>query len=312
MEFGLKLLRMNKVAVFGGLGNQMFQYALAISMDADGRPTQICIDDFLINRHYQGFELIKAFNVPLPISDRIKASVMGKVRPLFIDRSTGFVKSALARLLTCNSNVYREKQEYCFDPEVLSQQKSFLVGTWQSPKYFENQEQLIREVFNFNTPSDRTNLQVSNEIANSNAVAVHVRRGFYHEPALARSRMLIEPYDYYYRAFDIICQQVTDPVFYVFSDDIEWAKREFRGDNFIFVSHNTGPNSYLDMYLMSLCKHFVIANSAFSWWPAWLSSNKDKIVIAPKPWARAVDCPSIYPSEWLAIDVLNHTMELVS
>ena len=302
---------MNRVAIFGGLGNQMFQYALAISMDANGIPTKISVNDFLLNRHYQGFELVKAFNVPLPIFDRMKASIMTKVRPLFVDTNPGFVKDTLSRLLLKGNNVFQEKMEYHYDEEVLRQSSSFLIGTWQSPRYFESQQQLIREVFNFNKPHDDINMQMSGEIANSSAVAVHVRRGFYLEPTLTRSRMVIDSSDYYYKAFDVISEQVDNPVFYVFSDDIEWAKRNLRGRKFVFVSHNKGANSYLDMYLMSLCKHFIIANSAFSWWPAWLSSNENKIVVLPKPWIRETDCPSIYPNNWLAVSVLSDQMQLV-
>ncbi|OOG68952.1 alpha-1,2-fucosyltransferase [Algoriphagus sp. A40] len=302
---------MNRVAIFGGLGNQMFQYALAISMDAEGIPTKISVSDFLLNRHYQGFELIKAFDVPLPILDRVKASAMSKFRPLFVDTNTGFIKNAIKKLFLNNRNVYQEKMEYHFDEEVFRQAYSFLVGTWQSPKYFETQQQLIREVFNFNKPHDDLNLQLSSDISSSNAVAVHVRRGFYLEPTLTSSRMVIDSSDYYYKAFDIISNQVKNPVFYVFSDDIEWAKKNFKGKNFVFVSHNKGANSYLDMYLMGLCRHFIIANSAFSWWPAWLSSNDDKLVVIPKPWVRESDCPSIYPSEWLTIDVLTDRMQMV-
>jgi len=303
---------MNRVAIFGGLGNQMFQYALAISMDANGIPTKISVNDFLLNRHYQGFELVKAFNVPLPIFDRMKASIMTKVRPLFVDTNPGLVKNTLSRLFLKGNNIFQEKMEYNYDEEVLRQSSSFLIGTWQSPRYFESQQQLIREVFNFNKPHDDINMQMSGEIANSNAVAVHVRRGFYLEPTLTRSRMVIDSSDYYYKAFDVISEQVDNPVFYVFSDDIEWAKRNLRGRKFVFVSHNKGANSYLDMYLMSLCKHFIIANSAFSWWPAWLSANENKIVVLPKPWIRETDCPSIYPNNWLAVSVLNNQMQLVS
>lgn len=302
---------MNRVAIFGGLGNQMFQYALAISMDASGIPTKISINDFLLNRHYQGFELVKAFNVPLPIFDRVKTSVMTKVRPLFVDTNPGFVKDTLSKLFLSSSNVFQEKIEYHYDEEVLRQRNAFLLGTWQCPRYFESQQQLIREVFEFNKPYDDINMQMSEEISSCNAVAVHVRRGFYLEPTLTRSRMVIDSSDYYYKAFDVIAEQVDNPVFYVFSDDIEWAKRNLKGRNFVFVSHNTGANSYLDMYLMSLCKHFVIANSAFSWWPAWLSTNEDKVVVLPKPWIRESNCPSIYPSNWLAINVLNEQLQLV-
>lgn len=302
---------MNRVAIFGGLGYQMFQYALAISMDAEGIPTKISVGDFLLNRHYQGFELIKAFDVPLSLLDRVKVSLMTKLRPIFVDTNTDFIKNTITNLFLNETNVYHEKMEYYFDEEVFCQRNSFLIGTWQSAKYFETQQKLIKEVYNFNKPHDDINIQVSSEISASNAVGVHVRRGFYIEPTLTKSKMVIDSSDYYYKAFDIISQNVDNPIFYVFSDDIEWAKNNLKGRNFVFISHNKGSNSYLDMYLMSLCQHFIIANSAFSWWPAWLSPNEDKIVIIPKPWIRESECPSIYPNNWLAIDVLTDRMQMV-
>lgn len=288
----------------------MFQYALAISMDAEGIPTKISVNDFLLNRHYQGFELLKAFDVPMPIVDRWRASLMSRVRPLLMNAGSGLVKNTLSKLLLSSSNEFHEKLEYQYDEEVMQQRDSHLIGTWQCPKYFESQQQLIREVFNFNKPHDDLNLKFSTEIAASNAVAVHVRRGFYLEQSMSRSHMVIDSSDYYYKAFDLISQQVKNPVFYVFSDDIAWAKRNLKGGRFVFVSHNRGANSYLDMYLMSLCKHFVIANSAFSWWPAWLAPNQDKVVVVPKPWVRESDCPSIYLGNWQAIDVLDNQMEV--
>ena len=113
---------MNRVAIFGGLGNQMFQYALAISMDAEGIPTKISVNDFLLNRHYQGFELVKAFNVPLPIFDRVKASIMTKVRPLFVDTNPGLVKNTLSKWLLKGNNISPEFfifDRYLAEPEVF-------------------------------------------------------------------------------------------------------------------------------------------------------------------------------------------------
>ncbi len=302
---------MNRVAIFGGLGNQMFQYALAIAMDAGGIPTKISVSDYLLNRHYQGFELLKAFNVPIPIEDRVRVFAINQVRPMLLDVNMSAVRALVKKMLVKKKNLYKEKEEYGYDEGVFEQNSAFLVGTWQSFKYFESQNELIREVFNFNKPIDTVNLTIAGEILKKNAVAVHVRRGDYMKPELAESRMVIDLLDYYDKAFKLMREYVENPVFYVFSDDIKWARENFKGSNFVFLSHNTGANSYLDMYLMTLCKHFIIANSSFGWWGAWLAENRQKKVIMPFPWVRNSSSEGIYPEGWTVLGVNSNKTELV-
>jgi len=294
---------MNKVAIYGGLGNQMFQYALAIAMDASGIPTRISVNDYLVKRHYQGFELLRAFNVAIPIRDRFRIYVMNRLRPVFVDVSNTWIKNIMTKIVISNSNVYREVKDFYYDENVFEQESAYLVGNWQSIKYFESQKKLIKEVFNFNKPHDLFNLKFASEIENRNSVAVHVRRGDYTKPELAGSRMIYDSLSYYYQAFSIINTTFDKPIFYIFSDDIKWAKENFKGFNFVFVSHNQGSKSYLDMYLMTLCKHFIIANSSFSWWAAWLADSPMKKVIMPRLWIKKMDCSSIQPEGWIALDI---------
>ncbi|REG76920.1 alpha-1,2-fucosyltransferase [Algoriphagus antarcticus] len=303
---------MNRVAIYGGLGNQMFQYALAIAMDASGIPTRISVNDYLVNRHYQGFELLKAFNVAIPIRDRFRIYAMNRLRPILVDVNISLVKSITTKLLISSSNVYKEPMEFSYDENVFEQESSYLVGTWQSLKYFESQKKLIKEVFNFNKPRDPFNLKFVNDIESRNSVAVHVRRGDFTKPELSDSRMLYDSLNYYHEAFTIINDSVDNPVFYIFSDDIQWAKENFKGFNFVFVSHNKGSKSYLDMYLMSLCQHFIIANSSFSWWAAWLADNPGKKVIMPRLWVNKMDCSSIYPEDWISLDVNSVKSSILS
>jgi hypothetical protein len=302
---------MNRVAIFGGLGNQMFQYALAIAMDASGIPTKISVNDYLLNRHYQGFELLKAFNVPIPIGDRLRVFAMNRVRPMLLDLDIPYAQDLIRRIFTKSRNVYREAQEYSYDEKVFEQESAFLVGAWQSISYFESQHLLIKEVFNFNKPKDIVNLSIASEIRKNNSVAVHIRRGDFTNPELAESRMVIDSLSYYREALKLIYESVDNPIFYIFSDDIKWAKENFKGSKFIFLSHNKGTNSYLDMYLMTLCKHFIIANSSFSWWGAWLAENKQKKVIMPLPWVKNLDCNGIYPKGWTALEIKSQKQELV-
>lgn len=302
---------MNRVVIYGGLGNQMFQYALAIVMDANGIPTKISVTDYLLNRHYQGFELLKAFNVPIPIRDRVKVFAVKKIRPLFLDMNTTFLKYIVKKIISDQHHVFNEVKEFGYDENVFEQKSSLLVGTWQCFKYFESQEYLIREVFNFNKPKDTVNMKIAYEIQNKNAIAVHVRRGDFTNPRMANRRTVIDSAHYYDKAFELINNTIENPVFYVFSDDIKWAKQKFKGVNVVFVSNNYGPNSYLDMYLMSLCKHFIIANSSFSWWGAWLSTNKAKTVIMPSPWIKNVDCSGLYPKDWIVLETSSSSIDLL-
>lgn len=302
---------MNRVAIFGGLGNQMFQYALAIVMDSNGIPTKISVNDYLLNRHHHGFELLKAFNVPIPIRDRMKVYVVSKARQVFVDVNLVYVRRLISKIFSTSKYMFNETMEYSFDERVFEQENSLLIGTWQCFKYFESQEDLIREVFNFNKPIDPLNLKLSKEIKSVNAIAVHVRRGDFLNPGMSNRRIIIDSKDYYQNAFDIMSNSVENPVFYVFSDEISWAKQNFKGENFKFISHNIGSNSYLDMYLMSLCKHFIIANSSFSWWAAWLAENKKKKVIIPSPWIKGSNCKGLYPKDWVVLESQPEPLELI-
>lgn len=120
-------------------------------------------------------------------------------------------------------------------------------------------------------------------MSRENSVSVHIRRGDY----LLRKHSKIHglcSLEYYLQAIQFIKSKSKDPVFYFFSDDIPWARENFCNPSYKFVDCNSGSNSCLDLYLMSQCKHNIIANSTFSWWGAWLNRNKEKIVVAPSVW----------------------------
>jgi hypothetical protein len=98
---------------------------------------------------------------------------------------------------------------------------------------------------------------------------------------------------------DYIQSKIESLQYYVFTDDKEWVRENFQLDNAVYVQHNTGRNSWQDMYLMSRCKHNIIANSSFSWWGAWLNTHPDKIVVAPKKWWRLFENDDVVPEIWV-------------
>lgn len=304
---------MNKVVIFGGLGNQMFQFALAISMDSLGIPTKISVNDFIFQEHYQGFELIKAFDIPVCFDDRFRVIYVSKLlRPIFVKSKLSFLSHVAKKVLYKQNKVYLEKNEFDFDTSIYSLKDSYLIGGWKSTSYFESQKSLIQEVFNFKKPTDDTNLSVSKKIESCNAVAVHIRRGNYSDPDLNQNRILLDESDYYEKAFNYIRKQVESPKFFIFSDDPDWVRLNCNKEDCFVISHNTGAKSYLDMYLMSRCKHFIIANSSFSWWPAWLSNNPEKIVVSPDSWESMDPKKSILEKDWKVIPVCAKKTELVA
>lgn len=295
---------MNKVSIFGGLGSQMFQFALAIVLDVEGIPTKISIRNFFVDNHHQGFELSKVFSVPLRPIDKVKIFLLKWGAPFWKLKLVRWFMSKVINLYNRFDNPkFHEKQEFIFDPLVFDQKNSMIIGTWQSEGYLIKHHNLIKEVFNFNKPKDYKNSILSKEILNSNSVAIHIRRGDYTSLEWKSSHMVINDPKYYMDSIAKLRSKLDNPIFYFFSDDILWIKNNFKGQDFVFVSHNKSGNSYIDMYLMSLCKHFIIANSTFSWWAAWLSNSPDKLVIMPEPWLKNIQTPGIYPESWWAVPV---------
>ncbi len=139
------------------------------------------------------------------------------------------------------------------------------------------------------------------------AVSVHVRGGDYRDPQSQNRFGDVCTPEYYRQAIRRVRERVSDPVFFVFSDDPDYA-REMLGElgDAVYVTHNTGPESYRDMQLMSRCRHHIIANSSFSWWGAWLDPRADKTVYAPARWLNnnpTITSESILPDEWIKIAV---------
>jgi hypothetical protein len=182
---------------------------------------------------------------------------------------------------------------------------SFVKGNFQSDKYFKSIESLIKDEFKFTIQLDVENLKWKNEILNTNAVSIHIRRGDYISLKQNVNKFAQIPISFYKSAISEIAQKVHNPVFFVFSDDIKWVKENLISDaplHFI-ENNNTVQTSHFDMQLMSLCKHNIICNSTFSWWSAWLNANPHKIVIAPQNWFSDVSINSqdIIPDEWIKL-----------
>jgi Glycosyl transferase family 11 len=166
-----------------------------------------------------------------------------------------------------------------------------------------NREKLLGEL-SLREPPDSANQKYLDEIRGSEAVSIHVRRGDYvTDPYVARVLGTCT-LEYYQAAIDLVRQRVKSPVFYIFSDDLQWARQNLAvPEPRQFISHNCNQRDWEDLRLMSACKHFVIANSSFSWWGAWLSTNPDKLAITPKRWFadQKYSDRDVVPTSWVRV-----------
>jgi hypothetical protein len=269
----------------GGLGNQMFQYALCQSFVGKGVKVKLDISKFRAGHLHNGYELERIF----------------RLQERYCSRSERAVVKSLSKVLhVLFKHPYKEKREWQWvhHPEVNNIRFGFLKGYWQSEKYFSASASIIRAKFRFPVLTDERNRAVQDAIANNNAVSLHIRRGDYLRPDMGCSLDI----EYYRNAMALTNEQVIDPYYFIFSDDIEWARENIHDSRAMFIDWNTGPNSFVDMQLMSLCSHNIIANSSFSWWGAWLNRNPSKLVIAPGQWMPGMkDNGDVLPENWTPI-----------
>ncbi|MFN8260295.1 MAG: alpha-1,2-fucosyltransferase [Chitinophagales bacterium] len=293
------------VQLRGGLGNQMFQYAFGRYLSLKRNTTLVLDTSFLQSKlpikrlaTQMQYEL-HIFNVQAALKTNLFSSNM-LLYPL--------AKAEYMIREKINSRRYQlvRETDFPFHPEFLHiDDNSYLIGNFQSEQYFKQVEQDIRKDFSFNHEMDHENLQWKNKIEQCNAVSLHVRRGDYLSIAKNAQKFAAVPLSYYQQAVKLIGNQMPDAQFFIFSDDIGWVKENLKIDAKVhFVQNNhTKAAAYMDMRLMSLCRHNIIANSTFSWWAGWLNGYPDKIVISPAKWFEdsSINSKDIYPSEWIKL-----------
>lgn len=288
------------VILSGGLGNQMFQYAAGRALSLKLQ-TELSIDTFLLRKKtkttIRNFELI-VFNTKVKENSPLKNRL--------ITKSFYFLnKYGLKKPIFEVFNIFRDKKAQNFDSRFENLSKnSTLFGYFQNENYFQAISSDLKKDFEFIVPFDDKNAEIAKEITSTPSVSVHIRRGDYLNPNI---NLAVLQTDYYQKAIAHIREKIANPVFYIFSDDIHWAKLnlDLSETNHTFIDWNTGNESFRDMQLMSLCRHNIIANSSFSWWAAWLNSNPQKIVIAPAIWYKnetSNDYPKGFiPEKWIIL-----------
>lgn len=163
----------------------------------------------------------------------------------------------------------------------------------------------IRKAFTFNPRlSNKKTKEMSEQIDHDeNAVSIHVRRGDYLEPKYWKTTGCVCQLPYYLNAIAEMNKRISQPSYYVFSDDIAWVKENLPLPKAFFIDWNKGTESWQDMMLMSRCRHHIICNSTFSWWGAWLNPRENKTVIMPERWFRHCETPDICPDKWIKVPI---------
>ena len=290
------------IKIQGGLGNQMFQYAFA-SIFVKKINTNVLLDNSFFNRVEKElgftpriFELKHFNNLYTVASDKEVKSFYHLSKIHKIKRKLGLNYP----------KIYNESS-FDFQTAVLSiKSPVYLIGYFQSYKYFIGYEDFIRQLFSFPVDTlDEVNKELLVKIKSSNTIAIHIRRGDYVSDKSTAEYHGSCSLDYYLEAIKLLTSENKDFTLIFFSDESDWVVEQFKDLPYskIFVHHNKGDNSWKDMLLMSSCHHNVIANSSFSWWAAWLNRNREKIVIAPKEWFKTKDLNAqiVLPEEWMKL-----------
>lgn len=271
--------------IMGGYGNQMFQYALARELLYRGKEVKADFSYYMDTplddtKRNSARETLFA---DLPVAeDEIVQAILQKNEKL---------RWKLANRIGLLSNyapVYVQRNGYQYSDKIFSKQNVYAIGWWQNEQYFTNVEDLVRtEYLNGIDKLSRQNENLLEKIqSHTNSVSIHVRGGDYNNIFNSAAFGGVCGKEYYKNAADFLRDRFEDCFFYVFTNDMQYTKEILPDLKSYEIVMNSEADGLQDIFLMSRCKYHIIANSSFSWWGAWLDSNNNKVVIAPKRWSR--------------------------
>lgn len=288
--------------MMGGIGNQMFQYALGYNFkNKFGKQVQFDIS------FYQQADYSNTTKRELEI-EAFALTGFNKIDELNLNKLSKIANKVKTVFLPYYKHLYVNERYYGFDPNIFKiNSNACLNGFWQSPSYFEGLEKPIREQFFLKKNLSYDAKCYSDLIKASNiSISIHIRRGDY---LSTYSHIFCnQSPGYYSDGLNYIKQKINsnDVMLFIFSDDIEWCKKNVNYPfKTIFVS-SAKMFSYEDMILMSQCNHNIIANSSYSWWGAWLNNNLEKVVICPNAWYKndktnATFTKDLFPASWIRL-----------
>ena len=272
------------VELLGGLGNQMFQYAMGKSLSKHLN-TPVKYDVKHLVNHIPNENLIVR-DLAIDVFNTNVQHASQKEIENILRQSPHKIVRLFENVVMGRKNKYKylyEPQPTYFEDVYKLPVNSYLAGYWQSTRYFENIEPELKREFTFKAPIIPESHDLLQRMNRKTPICINVRRF----NALESSFHGYCGVQYYMTAMDIIASKVSDPDFFIFSDDLNWCKENLKIEKYPFtiVGHEHKGDKFSNyLHLMSLCKHFIIPNSSFAWWATWLNTDKDKIVIVPQTW----------------------------
>jgi hypothetical protein len=289
---------MNIVKITYGLGNQMFQYAFARSMQIK-TGKKVYLDNRYINTEYpdsisksnyvskkygeRKYELYN-FNISLPIAED---NILKHWDYLW---NTKNIKHDLCNFSENGVGVWRYRDERKGEISKESLLPTYYTGFFLKLNYYDEIKRILQKEFTLKNKITLPN-ELKKILREDNTVSIHIRRGDY-----LRLNRDISQKDYYGKALSVINNIIYKPTYLVFSDDIEWVRHNLHFEGKVIYVSNLGFQDYEEMMIMKHCKHNIIANSTFSYWAAYLNSNPNKIVICPKRWES-----NIILTDWIKV-----------
>lgn len=286
------------IQLIGGLGNQMFQYAIGRKLALE-KKVDLKLDISNYDQNGTRIYRLNKFNIIENIAAEREIQTLKRYDTPSVSTIPIFLYE---RLKPYYHRHYIKERSLAYDPNITKiRDDVYLSGYWQTEKYFFDIRDILIREFSLVENLDTANLELLSRICEKDTVSLHIRRGDYVTNPEANQYHGICSIDYYQKAIDFIGKKIESPYFFIFSDDMIWVKRNFPiAYPHEYVTHNGEGKDYIDLMLMMHCKHHIIANSSFSWWGAWLGENGDKIIIAPKKWFHnpSVENKDLLPQSW--------------
>lgn len=286
------------IGLKGGLGNQMFQYAFGVAASMESNIPLVLdttLFDHTPSRDTKRAYLLHHFNTQARIASENEVAKF-HTKP--------------ARLLRKIKRRLKPQSDHVFYPELLKVKNGqYLEGYWQSEKYFKKYKSTIQHELSLRTSFGLEAIEMIRKIktvkqTGAEAILVHIRRGDYITNQAAAAFHGAQNLDYFARGISYLdSKSEKSKHIFIATDDIEWVKANFKPHHeYTFISR-PGIYDFEEILIMADCDHFVISNSSFSWWGAWLGQNPHKIVVAPKNWVKdpAIDTSDVLPEEWIKL-----------
>lgn len=271
------------VKIIGGLGNQMFQYAFGRSIAVRNK-VELKLDILGMQSYQYHLYTMDHLNIKKNYATQNEVGSFTKYRP-----RKGKVGLFLNPLFADTKKYVQEPTHYMFEPAMLEvKPPCYLDGYWQTEEYFKDIADDIHREFTLREPLSEYSQAIAGRISKAhNAVSLHIRRGdMAKHPYFSKTHGICPP-EYYEAALKVIREKVPEPTFFIFSDDIEWARQNINtGFPTEFIGQGPDKN-YEDLELMRLCRHHILSNSTFGWWGSWLSEHSmTGITVAPIRWTN--------------------------